>query len=103
MKVVLSKDETHKEVAEISHDGETRIITTEDVTEILKRNEAIRNSGQRIKFGERGETSMHMIGSVSPLKMFQLIKAGIWYDDKKLRTWFKDLDNYLWSVTRGIK
>lgn len=100
MKVLLDDDGITKQYAHINDDGEVRLYHEEDVTAILKKNEILRNNGEKVKFAQ---DSMRMIGSVSPLKMFQLIKEGIWYDDKKLRAWFKDLDNYLWNVTRGVK
>jgi hypothetical protein len=51
--------------------------------------------------GDGTQTSGRLLGSISPLQMQMLVEQGIFWDDDKLRKWFKDLDNYLWSASRG--
>ena len=87
--------------AEYNQDGSLKIQDKEDVSSILRVNAHLRNSGQPVYFGEGTQTSARLLGSVSPLQMQLLIEQGIWNDDDKLRKWFKDLDNYLWSANRG--
>ena len=103
MKFILP-DGSCNQTIEITETGEIRIQSWEDVTSVIKANEAERNAGEsHIQFGKGTQTSMVKLGEVSALKAYQLMKEGIFFDDAKLRGWFKDLDNYLWGVTRGKK
>lgn len=70
----------------------------EDVTDVLRQNEIERREGN-IYLGEGDNTSAMKVGSISPLMMMNLIKAGIFWDDKALLKWFDDLDNYLWKTS----
>jgi hypothetical protein len=87
--------------AEYNQDGSLKVQDKEDVSSILKVNAHIRNEGEPVYFGDGTQTSAKLLGSVSPLQMQMLIDQGIWWDDVKLKKWFKDLDNYLWSASRG--
>lgn len=87
--------------AEYTADGALKVQDHEDVSDILKINALIRNNADKIYFGEGTQTSGKLLGTISPLQMQMLIEQGIFWDDNKLRKWFKDLDNYMWSVTRG--
>lgn len=87
--------------AEYNADGSLKVQDKEDVSDILELNAAIRNSAGKVYFGEGTQTSGRLLGTISPLQMQMLIEQGIFWDDDKLRKWFKDLDNYMWSVTRG--
>lgn len=98
MKVLLDDDGIVKQFAHISDEGVVQIYNEEDVTAILERNKQLSNQSGPVRWAEGEEDSMHMLGSVSPLKMFQLIKQGIWFDDKKLRRWFRDTENIYWSI-----
>ena len=87
--------------AEYNQDGSLKIQDKEDVTAILKVNAYLRGQNKPIHYGEGTQTSGKLLGSISPLQMQMLIEQGIFWDDNKLRKWFKDLDNYLWSAERG--
>lgn len=103
MKFVLP-DGSCNQTIEITDEGEIRIQSWEDVSDVLAANERERNHGEsHIVMGSGTQTSMTKLGEVSALKAYQLMKEGIFFDDNKLRGWFKDLDNYLWGVTRGKK
>jgi hypothetical protein len=87
--------------AEYNSDGSLKVQDKEDVTSILKVNAHLRNNNEKVYFGDGTETSAKLLGTISPLQMQLLIEQGIFWDDDKLRKWFKDLDNYLWSAERG--
>lgn len=87
--------------AEYNADGSLKVQDKEDVSDILELNAAIRNADGKVYFGEGTQTSGRLLGTISPLQMQMLIEQGIFWDDDALRRWFKDLDNYMWSVTRG--
>lgn len=87
--------------AEYNSDGSLKVQEKEDVSSILKVNAYMRNNGGKVDFGEGTQTSGRLLGSISPLQMQMLVEQGIFWDDDKLRAWFKDLDNYLWSASRG--
>jgi hypothetical protein len=90
--------------AEYNADGSLKVQDFEDVSAILKQTEEERNSRKYVEFGEKGtQTSMRKLGTISPIQAQMLVEQGIFWDDKKLRAWFKDLDNYLWSSARGMK
>lgn len=90
--------------AELDSDGVLTVQEKEEVDWILKLNEHDRNVNKVTDFGEKGtQTSMRKLGTISLLQMQLLKEQGIWDDDDKLRKWFKDLDNYLWSASRGRK
>ena len=89
--------------AELDSDGTLKVQEKEDVDFILKINEHDRNNNIKDDFGKGTQTSMRKLGSISLLQMQLLKEQGIWDDDDKLRKWFKDLDNYLWSASRGSK
>jgi len=90
--------------AEYDSEGRLKVQDFEDVSSILKQTEMERNSRQYVEFGEKGtQTSMRKLGTISPIQAQMLVEQGIFWDDKKLRAWFKDLDNYLWSSARGMK
>lgn len=87
--------------AEYLADGSLRVQDKEDVSDILEVNALIRNADGKVYYGEGTQTSGKLLGTISPLQMQMLIEQGIFWDDNKLRAWFRDLDNYMWSVTRG--
>jgi hypothetical protein len=87
--------------AEYDSNGTLKIQDKEDVSSILKVNAFLRNSGGKVDFGEGTQTSGRLLGTISPLQMQMLVEQGIFWDDDKLRKWFKDLDNYMWTVQRG--
>jgi hypothetical protein len=89
--------------AVLENDGTLKVQEKEEVDFILKINEHDRNSHTKDDFGKGTQTSMRKLGTISLLQMQNLIEQGIWDDDVKLRKWFKDLDNYLWSAARGSK
>jgi len=89
--------------AELEDDGTIKIQDFEDVSHILKMNENIRNNKEAVYFGDGTQTHARLLGTISPLQMQLLVEQGIFWDDDKLRKWFKDLDNYMWSVNRGMK
>lgn len=89
--------------AELDSDGVLKLQDKEEVDFILDMNAYERNNGVKDNFGEGTQTSMRKLGTISPLQMQLLIEQGIFWDDDKLRKWFKDLDNYMWSVTKGNK
>lgn len=87
--------------AEYNSDGSLIVQDKEDVSSILKVNAHLRSNNSPTYLGKGTETSGRLLGSISPLQMQMLIEQGIFWDDNKLRKWFKDLDNYLWSANRG--
>jgi hypothetical protein len=87
--------------AEYNQDGSLKVQDKEDVTSILKVNAHLRGNNKPIYMGDGTQTSGRLLGSISPLQMQMLVEQGIFWDDDKLRKWFKDLDNYLWSANRG--
>lgn len=82
----------------LESDGTFKIQDHENVENILKANAHERSISGGKYFGKGTQTSMKKLGSISPTQMMLLIEQGIFWDDKKLRAWFNDLDNYLWTV-----
>jgi len=89
--------------AVLENDGTLKVQEMEDVDFVLKLNAYDRNNNIKDDFGKGTQTSMRKLGTISLLQMQKLKEQGIWDDDNKLRAWFKDLDNYLWSAARGSK
>jgi len=79
------------------------IVSAEDVTSVIESNKRAQNSGEKQMLGNGTETSMFKMGELSALKAYQLMQSNIFWDDKALRKWFSDLDNYLWRVTRKAR
>ena len=69
----------------------------EDVDAIIEDNKKAQN-GKKQVWGKGTQTSAYRLGQLSALKAYQLMKEGIYQDDKALRKWFNDLDNYLWRT-----
>lgn len=90
----------HNAVTEASLDSDGKLVVQdkENVDDILRMNAYERGISGDKYFGKGTQTSMKKLGSISPVMMMNLVEQGIFWDDKKLRAWFKDLDNYLWSV-----
>ena len=96
-KVVIPTDYGGWSEVEVDSNGNYKYQEKDDVTLILKNNAEARAKGPEYK-GKGTQTSAQKIGSISPLMMTELIKQGIFWDDKKLMAWFDDLDNYLWRT-----
>lgn len=71
----------------------------EDVAPVLDNIRKQRNEKGRQTLGHGTQASQFKLGELSMLKAHQLMQQEIFWDDKKLRSWFWDLDNYLWRVT----
>ena len=69
----------------------------EDVSEIIDDNKRQQNDKKQV-MGKGTQTSMYKMGQLSNLQAFMLIQQGVFFDDKALRKWFNDLDNYLWRT-----
>jgi len=69
----------------------------EDVSEILEDNKRQQSFGRQT-MGKGTQTSMYKLGQISNMQAYMLIQQGIFQDDKALRKWFHDLDNYYWRT-----
>lgn len=69
----------------------------EDVEEILESNKQ-QQKGDRQTLGKGTQTSQYKLGELSNLQAYMLMQQNIFWDDKALRRWFNDLDNYLWRT-----
>jgi hypothetical protein len=69
----------------------------EDVSEILQDNKQQQSFGKQT-LGKGTQTSMYKLGQISNMQAYMLIQQGIFQDDKALRKWFEDLDNYYWRT-----
>lgn len=69
----------------------------EDVDSIIESNKKQQLNGKQT-LGKGTQTSMYKLGELSNLQAFNLMQQGIFFDDKALRKWFNDLDNYLWRT-----
>lgn len=66
----------------------------DDIIEDNKRQQA----EAKQTLGKGTQTSMYKLGQLSHLQTFMLMNQGVFFDDKALRGWFNDLDNYLWRT-----
>lgn len=76
------------------------VVTTrlkEDVTEVIEDNKRQQLSGKQT-LGKGTQTSMYKLGQLSNMQAYNLMQQGIFWDNKALRKWFDDLDNYLWRT-----
>lgn len=76
------------------------IVTTafkENVDEIIDDNKRQQSDAKQV-MGKGTQTSMYKLGQLSNLQAFMLMQQGVFFDDKALRKWFNDLDNYLWRT-----
>lgn len=76
------------------------IVTTafkENVDEVIEDNKRQQIDGKQV-MGKGTQTSMYKLGQLSNLQAFMLMQQGVFFDDKSLRKWFNDLDNYLWRT-----
>lgn len=69
----------------------------DDVDDIIEQNKKAQ-LGDRQTIGKGTQTSMYKLGSLSHLQVYNLKQQGIYDDDKQLRSWFNDLNNYLWRT-----
>lgn len=69
----------------------------EDVGEILESNKQQQKDGRQV-MGKGTQTSQYKLGELSNLQAYMLMQQNIFWDDKALRRWFDDLDNYLWRT-----
>ena len=69
----------------------------ENVSEILEDNKKQQSFGRQT-LGKGTQTSMYKLGQISNMQAYMLIQQGIFQDDKALRKWFADLDNYYWRT-----
>ena len=69
----------------------------EEVDQILEDNKRQQNDSKQY-MGKGTQTSMYKLGQISNLQAHMLIEQGVFFDDKALRKWFNDLDNYLWRT-----
>ena len=101
--ILPSVDGTWEEITITELDDGVRIdvVPKQMVDDVLKETKFFRNSDKRYMLGKGTETSMEHIAEISNLKAHDLMKQNVFWDDKKLRKWCKDLDNYLWSTRRG--
>ena len=74
------------------------LVLAEDVTAILEANKRAQREAP-LTLGSGTQTSMRQIADLSALQAHMLMRQGIFWDDKALRKWCNDLDNYLWRVT----
>jgi hypothetical protein len=100
MKFILPDGDAWQEVT--IRDGENGDVivemqSKEDVSIILNENKKAQK-GPRQTMGKGTQTSQYKLGQISALKTHQLMQQGIFYDDKRLRKWFADLDNELWRT-----
>ncbi len=73
------------------------MVNKEDVSAILEANKRARLELPST-LGRGTQTSAHQIADISALQAHMLMKQGVFWDDKALRRWCNDLDNYLWRV-----
>ena len=78
------------------------IQSKEDVEGVIEKNKRALTSDRQY-MGKGTQTSMYKLGELSALKAHQLMKDGTFWDDKALRKWFADLDNYLWRCTNKTR
>lgn len=107
MKFVLPDSGNAWQEVNIREDADGNIIvdtvSVEDTTEVIESNKRAQ-AANRQTMGKGTQTSMFKLGEISALQAYELMKQGIFQDDKALRRWFGDLDNYLWrTVSRDNK
>jgi len=101
MKFTLpDSDGCHQEI--VLEDAGKGLVTVhmqskEDVTSIIESNKRAQKMGRQ-GMGEGTQESMYKLGELSALQTHELMKQGIFQDDKALRKWFDDLNNYLWRT-----
>ena len=71
--------------------------SVEDVSGLIEENKRAQSEAP-MTLGKGTQSSMKKLGSLSAVMAHELMKKGIYQDDKALRRWFDDLDNYLWRT-----
>lgn len=82
----------------VDNDGVMVLKYTQDVEPIIEQNRAIQNSGHSMYSPSK---DMRHVASIPVSLVDDLIRKGIWDDEKKFRAWLNDPDNRVFRTGLG--
>lgn len=82
----------------VDNDGVMVLKYTQDVEPIIEHNKAIQNSGHNMYSPSK---EMRHVASIPVSLVDDLIRKGIWNDERKFRAWLNDPDNRVFRTGLG--